>query len=289
MVLRYLVQTWLQNAAKNKLRDTVLDAARKQLNETPELKHAAAPQPCHLGLVFALGIESGCTEDLLEGMVTIGGEGFVAREGGLQGRRTVLIRSGPGQPNAAHAAQVLIDGHKPRLVISAGFAGALCPQLKRNDILIADRLLDANGNQVPVELPTALASLFTQSGIHRGPLLTNDRVVRTPGERRQLFERWGASAVEMETWAIAQVCRQHQTPFISVRVINDTSDETLPDDIEHLLSQKSGAAQLGAALGSIWRRPASAKDMYQVRENALVAYLRLAKFLAALPLDTPPY
>jgi len=284
MVLRYLVQTWLQNAAKSKLRDTVLDAARRQLTETTELQPAAGPRPCHWGLIFALGIESGCTEDLLEGMVTINGHGFVAREGGFQGQRAVLIRSGPGRPNAVHATEVLIDGHRPQLVVSAGFAGALCPQLKRNDILLADRVIDSNGNPLAVELPAPWSSQLSQPGVYRGTLLTNDGVVRLPRERQQLFERWGAMAVEMESFAVAQVCRQRGTPFVSVRVVNDTFDETLPEDIEYLLSQKSGAAQLGAALGSLWRRPASAKDMYQLRENALVASLRLAKFLATVRL-----
>ena len=282
MVLRYLVQTWLSNAAKNKLRDAALHSVRDQLAQAAEVQPVAGPQPCHVGLVFALGIESGCTEDAMEGMVTINGEGFVAREGALRGRRTVLIRSGPGRPNAARATEVLIDGHKPDIVISAGFAGALCPELKRNDILIADQLVDCNDSEMPVELPAGLLAATSQPGMHRGSLLTNDGVVRLPSDRQRLFQRWGAMAVEMETFAVAQVCRQRQTPFASIRVINDTSDEILPNDVEHLLSQKSGAAQLGAALGSIWRRPASAKDMYQLRENALVASLRLAKFLTAL-------
>ena len=116
--------------------------------------------------------------------------------------------------------------------------------------------------------------------MHRGPLLTADRVVRLPREKQSLFQRYGAMAVDMETFAVAEVCLRRNVPFSSVRVINDTADEALPRDVEHLLAQKTGAAQSGAALGAIWRRPASAKDMYQLRENALVASGRLAKFLA---------
>jgi hypothetical protein len=80
---------------------------------------------------------------------------------------------------------------------------------------------------------------------------------------------------------VAEVCAVRQVAFSSVRAINDTADETLPRDVEHLLVQKSHAARLGAALGAVCRRPAAAKDMYQLRENALVASGRLAKFLAA--------
>ena len=42
---------------------------------------------------------------------------------------------------------------------SAGFAGGLSPQLKRNDVLVADRLLDMSGDliDVPAGLSTAAA------------------------------------------------------------------------------------------------------------------------------------
>ena len=45
-----------------------------------------------------MGIEWGCFEDVLQGVVTIRGNGFVAREGGLKGRRTVMILSRGGLP-----------------------------------------------------------------------------------------------------------------------------------------------------------------------------------------------
>lgn len=284
MFLRTLLQTWLQNAAKAKLRDAVVQAAQGQTARPATVQLTETPKPCHLGLVFALGIESGCFEDLLQGMVTIRGNEFIAREGGLGGRRVAMVLSGPGQKNAAHATEVLIEGHRPRRVISAGFAGALCPELKRNDILVADRLVTSENAEILLELPASLSSTFSQEGVHRSTLLTTNQVVRLPREKRSLFERHGATAVDMETFSVAAVCQQRQVPFCSIRVINDTADEVLMPDVEHLLSQKTGAAQWGAALGAIWHRPASVKDMYQLRENALVASLRLAKFLANLSL-----
>jgi adenosylhomocysteine nucleosidase len=280
MVFRSLLASWFQNTAKAKLRDAVVRAARGQLAQTAALPPAESPKPCHLGMVFALGIESGCFEDVLGGIVTIRGNGFVAREGGLNGRRVVVILSGPGRKNAAHATEILIDGHHPQRVISAGFAGGLSPRLKRNDILVVDRLVNAEGGEMAVELSAGLAKTLQQPNVHCGALLTNDRVVRSPRERQSLHQRYGAMAVDMETFAVAEVCRRRQVPFSAVRVINDTSDEVLPSDVEYLLTRKAGAAQWGAALGAVCRRPASAKDMYQLRENALIASGRLAKFLA---------
>jgi len=238
------------------------------------------PPPCHLGIVFALGIESGCFEDRLRGLVTIRGNGFVAREGGLDGRRVALILSGAGRDNAARAAELLIAGHQPRRVVSAGFAGALDPRLNRHDILVADCMVDADGAEVPVDLPPELLEAACQPGVHRGRLLTVDRVVRLPAEKRAMFERFQASAVDMETIAVAEVCRRRRVAFSSIRVIGDAADEELPRDVERLLVQKTGAARLGAAVRAVCRRPSSLKDLYRLGENALASSERLAGFLA---------
>jgi adenosylhomocysteine nucleosidase len=285
MFFRTILQAWLSNAAKARLRQTVVDAAQKQLAQPASPPPAEGPKICHLGVVFALGIESGCFEDVLQGVITIRGNGFVGREGGLNGRRVVVMLSGAGRQNAARATEVLIAGHRPRRVISAGFAGGLCPTMKRNDILVADRLSNTDGGAMTLELPAGLAATLNQSGVHCGGLLTADHVVRLPRERQSLFQRYGAIAVDMETFAVAEVCRESQVPFSAIRVINDTADQTLSREVEHLLAQRSGPAQWGAALGAVWRRPASAKDMYQLHENALVASLRLAKFLAKVSFD----
>ena len=65
-------------------------------------------------------------------------------------------------------------------------------------------------------------------------------------------------AVDMESFAVAEVCRRRNVPFSPIRAINDTADEMLPPDVERLLAQKTGASQSGAAWGDR-RRPASAK------------------------------
>jgi len=279
-MLPSLLQSWLKNAAKAKVRDAVVQAARGQLTSAVPSPPAEEPRPCHFGFVFALGIESGCFEDMLQGAITVRGNGFAVREGGLRGRRIAIILAGAGENNARRAAKVLIEGHRPDRVISAGFAGGLSPGLKRNDILSADRRFNADGGELSVELPPSVSATVNQPGVHRGTLLTLDHVVRLPQDRQSLFQRTGALGVDMETFAVAEVCAAHQVAFSSIRVINDTADDALPRDVEHLLAQKTAAARLGAALGAVWRRPSSAKEMYQLRENALVASGRLAKFLA---------
>jgi adenosylhomocysteine nucleosidase len=263
MNLGSLLKTLLQQAAR----------------EAPaQARLAEAPRPCRLGFVFALGIESGCFEDRLDGLVTIRSHRFTLREGGCRGQRIAVILAGPGCRNAAAATDVLIDGHRPERIVSAGLAGALQPALRRNDILVADRVINAD-REIALERPASLAENLGRPGVFEGPLLTVDHVVRSVDEKRALGERSGATAADMEAFYVADVCRRRGVPFSAVRVINDTANETLPTDVEHLLMQKTAAARAGAALGAVWRRPASVKDLYRLRENALVASLRLADFL----------
>ena len=94
--------------------------------------------------------------------------------------------------------------------------------------------------------------------------------------------RHAALAVDMESMAVAQVCRAEKVRFLSVRVIIDEVDRALPRDIDSLLNKKSTAGRLGAAAGAILRRPASIKDMWQLKEDALAASERLAKFLVGV-------
>ncbi len=279
-MFRSLLRNWLHGAAKHKLREKAVEAAEEHVRATAETARGVGEiRPCDLGIVFALGIESGGLEDRLSEVTNIRGEGFVVRQGVLHERNITLIRSGAGREKAATATEALIDGHRPGWVLSAGFAGGLRPELKRNDILMADHVADTAGGRLAIDLKVDTDSLAKMPEVHVGRLLSTDRVIRLPGEKRTLGGEHGAMAVDMETFAVAEVCRRREVRFLAVRVVIDTVDEELPPDVEHLLSQKTVPGKLGAATGSLWRRPSSLKDMYRLRENALVASEQLAKFL----------
>jgi adenosylhomocysteine nucleosidase len=258
----------------------------------PEIKS------CHTAAVFALGAEAGGLEDLLTGVVTVRGHGFSAKEGGLNKRRVVVVRSAAGRDNAAAAVETVIDGHRPQWIISAGFAGGLDPALKRNAILLADQVADENGGWMKISnspLPLGEGSgvrddlqensphpnpLPKGEGITTGKLLTLDRVLRAPEEKKSLFAKHGAAAADMETFAAAEVCKRRNIPMLAVRIILDAAEDTLPSDIERLLRQRSESARWGAALMTVIRRPRSLKDLWALKERSLVASDKLAKFLA---------
>lgn len=277
MVWQSFVRSWLQQQVRQRAYETVGNTVRKQASG------AGQPlPPCDVGLVFALNVESGGLEDLLSGVTVTRGADFVARHGTLKGRSVVIIESGVGLLAAARGTQALLAGHRPGWVISAGFAGGLDPRLKRGDILMADSLAETSGKRLAIELRVSPESLAAMPGVHVGRLLTVETVVRTPEEKLALGRQHEALAVDMETWAVGEVCRQAKTRFMAVRIISDAVDEQLPPEIEALARQKTTASRLGAAAGAIFRRPSSVKDMLRLKEQALLATDRLARFLASV-------
>jgi adenosylhomocysteine nucleosidase len=282
-----LLRNWLLGTARDKMREAAEQAATGA-RDAP--KHAAQqappepkpPDPCHVGLVFALGIEAGGLVDRLSGVIKTEGAGFVAREGGLGGRRLVVIESGIGCPAAARAAQALIQGHRPAWVISAGFAGGLDDRLAQGDILMADQIVDRDNRRLDIDFKLDAAAVAAARHLHVGRLLTTDRIIHDPAEKLALGQRYAALAVDMDSSAVADVCRNQRVRCLAIRVISDPAGRALPRDIDYLIKKKSTAGRLGAAAGAILRRPSSIKDMWQLKEDALVASDRLAAFLVGI-------
>jgi adenosylhomocysteine nucleosidase len=279
-----MLRNWILGTAQRRMREAAMQAATGAALERPQPKTAAEQGPpevvrdaCHVGLVFALGIEAGGLLDRLQGVIKTEGAGFVAREGGLHGRRLVVVESGIGAEAAGRAAQALVLGHEPGWIISAGFAGGLREGVAKGDIVLASQIVDTAGRQFDIDV-----KLEASAHLHVGRLLTVDRIIEKPAEKRALGERYGALAVDMESIAVAEVCRQDKVRFLAVRVVSDAVDQALPRDIDYLVKRRTTAGRLGAAAGAIFRRPASVMDMWQLKEDALVASERLATFLSGI-------
>jgi adenosylhomocysteine nucleosidase len=280
-----LVRNWLIGAAQKTLREKAGEAVSSASDPAATAQPSMPPVPesttCHVGIVCALSIEAAELVDRLAGVIDTRGAGFVAHEGGYKGKRIVVVESGIGRQAATKAAQALIRGHQPRWMISTGFGGGLDPRVGVGDIVLVDEIVDVAGRAFRIDF--RLDSAWQQQEhLHVGRLLTVDRIVREPAEKRGLGERLRALALDMESIAVAEVCRDEKVRFMAVRAISDSVDRQLPKDVEYLLSRRSTVGQIGAAAGAIFRRPASVKDMWQLKEDALVASQRLATFLTSL-------
>lgn len=236
---------------------------------------------CDVAILTALSIESGGLVDRLSAVTVMRADGFTVRQGRLGRREVVVVESGPGRPAAAKATHAVIDAYRPRWIVSSGFAGALDPALKRGDLVAASAIVDGEGSAWTAD--AALPPWLTEvPRLHVGRWLTADRVLRTPEEKQAAAGAHQAIAVDMESLAVAEVCCQRKVPFLALRVIGDEAADSLPPDIEWLLRQKSLAGQLGAALGSIWRRPESFGELLGLRQKAMEDSQRLGGVLAEM-------
>jgi adenosylhomocysteine nucleosidase len=235
-----------------------------------------------VAILFALNIEAAGVLDSTSGLATTRNASFVEHCGGWGAKQVVVAETGVGRASAARAAVDLLSIHKPAWVVSAGFAGALNDDLKRGQFLMASSVCDLHVGELEVGFKIDPIMLQTRKNLKVGRLLTVDSVIRTEAEKRELGRRFRAVACDMETAAIAAVCRQEKTRFLSVRVISDAVDDELPPEIEKLMASKSFARQLGAAAGAIFKRPSSIKDMWKLREDAVRLSDRLATFLSGV-------
>ncbi|MBI3462394.1 MAG: 5'-methylthioadenosine nucleosidase [Planctomycetes bacterium] len=283
-MLRWLLSSWLQGLARDRLRTAATEAARQQFagQATAQTGSAEEVARADVAVVFALGIELGGFEDLLSGLVRTRGAGFTVRHGLLRERPILVLETGAGSAAARQAAEAIIAAHRPRWVISAGFSGGLQPRLKRGDIVMANSLVSSDHQSLTVDFSISEQALAATSGLHVGRLLMTEQVILRAEEKERLGREYDALAVDLESFAVAEVCRREKVRFLAVRVISDAMTEELPREVERLIAPQSLSRRMGTAVGAVWNRPGSVKDMLKLREDALTASDRLAKFLVGV-------
>ena len=280
MMVRWLVANFIRQTARQKISEAAAGAAKADAGGASG--QPSPLPPCEIAFVFSLAIESDGLVTMLDPRVTTRCASYLEHAGRLEQRSVVGAETGLGARAAENATEDILAVHHPAWIVCAGFAGALDPQLRRGDILMAEHVADLHGNKLSIGFKMDPRSAETIPGLRLGTLLSVDGLIRAPSERRRLGEQHGAAACDMETMAVARICRRRKVRFLSVRVITDALDDRLPVEVERLLAQKTIAGKLGAATGAVFKRPSSIKDMWRVREQALKASDRLAKFLGGV-------
>jgi adenosylhomocysteine nucleosidase len=238
-----------------------------------------APLPADIGIVAALSIEVGYLVDRLAKVRKYSGPRHSIVEGECAGKIVALIVTGVGREPAARGTRTLLDGHRPRWVLSAGFGGALNPDLARFDLVMPSEVVDLKGHVYPVDEGVPVAERNPR--IKAGRLLTVDGIVRTAAEKAELRARFGADVVDMESAGVAAACAERSARFLSIRVISDEAEADLPPEVATMITG-SGSYRVGAALRAIWNRPSSLKDFWALHEHAREAADRLATMTVSL-------
>ncbi len=177
----------------------------------------------------------------------------------IAGHSIVLVQSGVGKTAAAMATTLLLDNHKPDMVLNTGSAGGFAADLNVGDLVISNEVrhhdvdLTAFGFEIGqgfnfpaafesdpklIERAQRAASLQTDIQSKVGLICSGDSFMACPEKvelTRQHFPQM--IAVEMEAAAIAQVCAQFDTPFVVVRALSDIAGKQSHVSFESFLEQ----------------------------------------------------
>jgi len=184
--------------------------------------------------------------------------------GRLNSQKVVIAWTGIGKVNAAMTTTLLIEHFKPKYIIFTGIAGAVNPQLRPGDIVIAAKTAHhdmgtvwpeglfvkgvknrLDGMENPVFFPADeklikyalqaakqidMRQVETVAGrrkpkIIKGVIVTGDSFIASTEKCAELRKKLEADAVEMEGAAVAQICYQWQIKHLIIRSISDSADE----------------------------------------------------------------
>jgi adenosylhomocysteine nucleosidase len=251
----------------------------------------AFDDPC---VVFALRRESAPFLGEFRPQQRFPGSPCWARFCGPSWLTVLVLETGIGPGAAETAAKWLLNApklgevpYRPRVVLSAGFAGALRPGVQVGDVLLATEVVDPGGQCWPATWPGVLPEGEWRPPLHRVRVLTTTDLVATAEDKRGLGERYQASAVDMESAVFARLCRQHGVPFGCVRAVSDEVETPLSPQLASLLS--GGRVAPMRLLGAIVASPRLTGELWRLARSTRRAASQLGKALGELLTLTLPW
>lgn len=200
-----------------------------------------------LCIVTAIDVEFKIASDLLSAKSLSDGPPMKICRGLFGARRVTVLQSEMGAAGfAERLAKHLADNRYDALIV-AGLAGGLDPKLRGGDAVLYDLCYDAReidlgySEQAASEGTAAIAGdnvlsnfLFealTASDLScvRGSGITVSRIVTEAKDKLALGARYGAAAVDMETYEALSACVRLNLPAATLRIISDEAGRDIPD------------------------------------------------------------
>jgi adenosylhomocysteine nucleosidase len=161
-------------------------------------------------------------KDWQASMVEHGGRNFTFYES----KYAVAVCGGIGAEAARRAAEAAIVVYSPEVIISAGIAGALVPELHVGETVFPAQVIDAqDGSRHETAIKNAP---LANTALGRGIIVSSPEVAST-AQKQQLAKSYGAQAVDMEGAAVARAAMTHNLRFVAIKTISDEYDFELPE------------------------------------------------------------
>jgi nucleoside phosphorylase len=157
--------------------------------------------------------------------------------------------AGIGVGPATRAAEAAIDALAPDHVVVCGIAGGIGSRHDLGELLVPGSVGDADSGieftATPLGPREPAGLIITTDG-----LWSHEELVAHP-----LVARSGATAVDMETAAVAAVCQRRGVPWTAFRAISDRTTDGLVGDDVMALTNPDGSTNSAAVTRLLLRRP----------------------------------
>ncbi|MGL5648833.1 MAG: 5'-methylthioadenosine/adenosylhomocysteine nucleosidase [Clostridium sp.] len=165
--------------------------------------------------------------------------------------KVVALYCGVCKVNAAIAAQILIDKFNVTNIIVTGVSGGIDKNLNIGDTVISTETSYHDVEDgILTEYHPWMKSIYFKSDekllnliknvvknntfpqkIYFGKIVTGEAFISDIG-RREIIEKYNPLCVDMETAAISHVCYVNKIPFIAIRSITDTENDSGIENFE---------------------------------------------------------
>ena len=195
----------------------------------------------------------------------------------------LMVRAAAGRPEEAAAAARAMAAHGASGLVSFGVAGGLDPSLGAGVIVIASSVIGPDGAAIQAHQPWVRALLRVDGAFDSGAVFGSDRPVMTALDKRRLFRRHGALAVDMESHAVATAAMDAGIPFVAIRAIGDPAGRSVPRAALAGL-MPDGRTRALPVLAGLLRRPRDFVGVWRLAKetNRALAALRAAVGAGAL-------
>ncbi len=198
---------------------------------------------------------------------------------------TLLHVSGVGAEFAEKGAQKLVE-HGVESLISWGVAGGIAPGISAGQLVAPEIIFDESDrfqvdihwlNQIKSWLPKEISTVS-------GTLYQTSKLITEIIEKKMLFSRCGATAVDMESVAVAKVAARANLPFLALRAIVDSCHQPLPHWFKHSLTAQGTLRPWQLAL-NLSRYPKSVRELLLLSKSFNLAQQTLKITGASLILN----
>ena len=174
-------------------------------------------------------------------------------KGKLYNKDVVVVKCGIGKVNAALCTQLMILNFKVSKIINTGIAGAVGEGLKIYDFVVSTEAVYHDFDvqffgyklgQVPgmpetfkadPSLINAAKQAFEQTDfanklkLSQGRIASGDQFISGNEKKASIISNFHPQCVEMEGCAIAQTCYANNVPFVIIRCMSDTADDSVKE------------------------------------------------------------